>query len=69
MKATITKNDAERKGGKTAPITKKEDVQANPDHRIDQDFPGFPHSPAKEEVINPKTSRQKKVADTDRHGD
>jgi hypothetical protein len=69
MKATKTIKDTERKQGKTTPIIKKEDVQENPDHRIDQDFPGFPHTPAKEEVINPKTPRQKKVADTDSHDD
>lgn len=48
--------------GKTRPITKKEDVQGNPDNRIDQDFPGFPHAPAKENIINPKTEEQKKTA-------
>ncbi len=40
----------------------KEKVQANPDPHIDQDFKGYPHAPAKEEVINPKTREQKKVA-------
>lgn len=48
--------------GKTNPIKKKEEVQANPDNRIDQDFPGFPHAPAKEHIINPKTEEQKKTA-------
>lgn len=43
-------------------MLEKEGVQANPDKHIDQDFPGYPHSPAKEEVINPKTKEQKKVA-------
>lgn len=67
MKSSTTKKKDFKKE-KTEPITKKEDVQNNPDNRIDQDFPGFPHNPAKEEVINPKTNRQKKIADTDRHG-
>lgn len=67
MKSSTTKKK-DLKKVKTAPITKKEDVQNNPDNRIDQDFPGFPHSPAKEEVINPKTTRQKKIADADLHG-
>jgi|GEM_PF-1158281 hypothetical protein len=40
----------------------KEKVQANPDPHIDQDFKGYPHAPAKEEVINPRTGEQKKVA-------
>lgn len=41
---------------------KKEDIPKNPDSRIDQDFPGFPHAPAKEEIIHPKTGMQKKTA-------
>ncbi len=41
---------------------KKEDIPQNPDSRIDQDFPGFPHAPAKEEAIHPKTDTQKKTA-------
>jgi len=52
----------------THPIRKTEDVQKNPDNRIDQDFPGFPHSPAKEELINPKTKQQKETADVDNKG-
>jgi len=33
------------------PIRKKEDVQRSNDERIDQDFPGYPHHPAKNETI------------------
>lgn len=33
----------------------KEEVQKNPDQRIDQDFPGYPHPPSQEKTINPKT--------------
>ena len=43
----------------------KENIQANPDKHIDQDFSGYPHSPAKEEIINPKTKQEKKVAAVD----
>lgn len=43
----------------------KEKVQANPDRHIDQDFSGYPHAPSGEEVINPKTKEQKKVAALD----
>ena len=32
---------------------------------IDQDFKGYPHGTASEEVINPKTKQEKKVAATD----
>lgn len=30
---------------------------------MDQDFPGFPDHPSKEEIIRPETPEQKKVAD------
>ncbi len=49
---------------KNEPI-KKENIQNNPDKHIDQDFSGYPHAPAKEEVINPKTKLEKKVAAVD----
>lgn len=41
------------KSGKKA-ITKKEQVEANNDPRIDQDVPGFPHHPSSEEDIKKK---------------
>jgi len=68
MKTTASKTKHSQPGkGNTKPITRKEEVQSNPDHKIDQDFPGFPHSPSKEEQINPKTKQQKKVADANGH--
>ena len=47
------------------PIRNKEDVKQNPDNKIDQDFQGYPHGPAKDETINPKTKEERKVADID----
>ena len=35
----------------TRPIRKKKEVGQSNDERIDQDFPGFPHAPAKKETI------------------
>jgi len=46
------------------PIKSKEEVQQNPDKHIDQDFEGFPHHPAKEELIKPESTDQKKTAGT-----
>lgn len=43
----------------TKPITKKEDVQSSSDEHIDQDFPGYPHPHAQENIINPKTKADK----------
>lgn len=47
------------------PIKNKEEIKKNPDPKIDQDFEGYPHGPAKNETIKPKTSQQKKTADLD----
>ena len=44
------------------PIRREEEVQRNPDNRIDQDFPGFPHAPAKESWIKPQGTAEKKAA-------
>ncbi len=44
------------------PIKNKEQVKTSSDKHIDQDFPGYPDSPSKERIINPKTNQEKKVA-------
>ena len=46
----------------TTPLTKEEDIQKNPDPRIDQDFPGFPHLPSSKKNIKPATEEDKKSA-------
>jgi|KBSMisStaDraftv2_1062788.scaffolds.fasta_scaffold2303214_1 hypothetical protein len=51
----------------TDPITKKEEVQQSNDESIDQDFKGFPHAPAKEEIINPKTKEARLLADVEKN--
>jgi hypothetical protein len=43
----------------------KGDIAKNPDNKIDEDFKGYPHGPAKDETIKPKTKTQKKTADVD----
>ena len=50
--------------GKTKPIQKKKEVNQNPDSKIDQDFTGYPHGPANEKTIKPRSKRQHKIADT-----
>ena len=52
-------------GEKAKPITHKEEISQHPDPRIDEDFKGFPHSPAKKEVIKPQTKEEKKTAAVD----
>ncbi|MES2851144.1 MAG: hypothetical protein V4685_18985 [Bacteroidota bacterium] len=53
---------AKQKNSANQPITKKEEVQQSNDNKIDQDFPGFPHGQAKENIINPVTDKDKKTA-------
>jgi hypothetical protein len=50
---------------KPSPILKKEEIRQNPDNKIDQDFKGYPHGTAKEEIIKPETEQEKKIADLD----
>jgi hypothetical protein len=50
---------------KTGPIKDKEDVARHPDNKIDQDFKGYPHGHAREEIIKPETEEEKKTADLD----
>ena len=48
---------------KNRPITKKEEISQHPDNKIDEDFKGYPHGPAKDETIKPATENEEKVAD------
>ena len=50
---------------KAKPITKKEEVAENPDNKIDEDFKGYPHGNAKDEIIKPETEEEKQIADID----
>jgi hypothetical protein len=47
---------------KTKAIKTEEEIQENPDARIDQDFPGFPHAPSAKKSIMPKSATEKKLA-------
>lgn len=47
-----------------SPITSNEEIPQNPDPHIDQDFPGYPHSPSHKNVIHPKSPNEKLVAGT-----
>ena len=47
----------------------KEDIKTNPDHKIDQDFEGYPGGPAKDETINPQSKKDKEAADMGRDGE
>ena len=47
------------------PITKKKEVQQSNDEHIDQDFPGFPGNPAKENIISPKDHEDHVIANAE----
>ena len=51
------------------PIQQKEQVQQSNDEHIDQDYPGFPHPPAKEQIIHPGTDEERMIAGVDPPGD
>jgi hypothetical protein len=64
MKRAIHTTDPEKNGKqKTRPIRDKEQVQKSKDEHIDQDFPGYPHTPSRENIIDPKTPGERSAAD------
>jgi len=58
MKSTVNKKS-------TNPIDKKEEVKQSNDKHIGQDFENYPHSPANESIINPRTKAERLTADTE----
>ena len=52
-------NKNSNKNSQSKALTSKEEVNKNKDKHINQDFPGYPHSPASEKIINPKTEEDK----------
>lgn len=62
MKNKRLRKYLDQKAARKNELMNKESIQNNPDRHIDQDFLGYPHSPAKEEIINPQTKQEKKVA-------
>jgi hypothetical protein len=47
------------------PIEKPEEVPASNDEKIDQDFPGYPHYPAKDDILNPDNKFTRVDADVE----
>lgn len=64
MKNKRLRNYLQQKADRQASL-KTADTQNTPDKHTNQDFSGYPHAPAKEEIINPKTKQEKKVAAVD----
>jgi hypothetical protein len=51
------------KKNKPNALKNKVDIQKNPDPKIDQDFPGYPYGHSSENIINPSSGSEKKIAD------
>lgn len=49
----------------TQPIEKPEEVPASNDEKIDEDFPGYPHYPAKDDILNPDNKFTRVDADVE----
>ena len=47
------------------PILQESQVKKSADHKIDDDFPGYPHGQSKKEIIQPRTRTERKVAAVD----
>ncbi|MDB5232563.1 MAG: hypothetical protein JWN76_3368 [Chitinophagaceae bacterium] len=65
MSNQSTNNNGEKKRGKTDPIDKPGEVQKSNDENIDRDFPGYPHYPAREDIMQPGNHTERVTADVD----
>ena len=46
----------------------KKDVERSPDEKTDQDFPGYPHYPAKEDIMDQRTGSRRVDANLEELG-
>ena len=46
-------------------IEKPEDVPASNDEKIDEDFPGYPHYPANEDILDPSNNKGREKVDVE----
>jgi hypothetical protein len=53
------KKGEERNEENSEPITTPEEVPESNDEKIDQDFPGYPHYPAKDDILNPENHSER----------
>lgn len=64
-------NDQERgssripENSNTKPMDSKADVERSNDNKIDQDFPGYPHYPAKEDIMDQRTDSKRVDVDVE----
>lgn len=58
------KHKSQERRARSKPIQQEEDVARNPDPKIDEDFKGFPHAPAREDIIRPENPTEHLTAGT-----
>ncbi|MEJ7827104.1 MAG: hypothetical protein WKF91_02880 [Segetibacter sp.] len=47
-------------------IDTPKEVEESQDQKIDEDFPGYPHYPAKEDIMNKESGMEKKEVDVEK---
>ena len=62
MKNRRLRNYLQQRAARKNEPTPSEDRKTNPAKHTNQDFTGYPHAPAKKEIIKPETPEQKKTA-------
>jgi hypothetical protein len=55
----------EENKGDQKPMSNPRDVQRSPDEKTDQDFPGYPHYPAKEDIMDQRTDAHRVDVDVE----
>ena len=50
------------------PMDSRRDVEQSPDEKTDEDFPGYPHYPAKEDIMDSRTGSHRVDADLENSG-
>jgi hypothetical protein len=58
-------NDKNPKHNPSKAMDSKKDVEQSPDAKTDQDFPGYPHYPAKEDIMDKRTESHRVDADVE----
>lgn len=69
----MNSNEAQNTSGipessSTKPMDSKRDVEKSPDPKTDQDFPGYPHYPAKEDIMGQESGHYRVDANIEEMG-
>jgi hypothetical protein len=66
-KNNMSKENKEQMPENTDPIDSPGKVENSNDAKIDQDFPGYPHYPATEDIMNPSNHTERVTGELDNH--